>query len=142
MKPENRMLSRLKPKLERDLGWYIEKTNNAYRGGRPDWDIFGSNGFCGFIEAKFWDKQARRGDLVEAQLIIDRCSALQQQWLFDRAETFHAVGVLCGFASRDCYAFVWIDDCVSHPTHVPVVSYDELTKILLAWANNEQEETS
>lgn len=126
--PENRMLNRLKPKLEARLGVEIEKTNNIFRSGRPDWDVFGEGGVCGFIEAKFWKRQARLGEEIAAAEIFNMCSPLQQRWLLDKADMGQNVALLCGFKTKDCYAFVPVPRA-----SVEVVDYFGLAQQIKQW---------
>jgi len=141
MGPENRMLNRLKPKLERDLRWHIEKTHNLYRSGRPDWDIFRKPGLCGFIEAKHWDKRAKHSEIVNPKQLIDKCSDMQKEWLFARADTKHRVAILCGFNTHNAYAFLSINDRDKYIGGVFVVCYSRLIVLLDQWLKNESEKT-
>jgi hypothetical protein len=98
--PENRMLNRLKPKLEKRLGIYIEKTNNVFRRGMPDWYVEWDGG-CGWIEAKFWNRNAPVAmDDETCQRIHDMCSTLQKRWLTRAYNNGVKVAILCGFADK------------------------------------------
>ena len=136
MKPENRFLNRLKPKLEKQLRWYVEKMNNPYRSGTPDWYVewFGRDGKCGmgWIEAKFWEIKTR--DKVSAHKLVDKCSPLQLDWLLRTSNNCINAGILCGFPDTKVAAFTpfpIVND------NVPVVPIPELIKQLQQWANNE-----
>ena len=104
--PENRMLNRLKPKLEADLGVYIEKTNNPYHSGTPDWYIERD---CanGWIEAKFWNIKTNKREAVSAFKLMSKCTTLQERWLRRAAEN-HSIraAVLCGFPDTKKFAFL------------------------------------
>lgn len=132
--PENRMLARLKPKLEQ-LGFYIEKTNNIYRRGTPDWYVEWDGG-CGWIEAKFWNRNApEEFDSVKEQYIFDMCSAHQKKWLTRAFDNSIPIAVLCGFKDKKFY----FTDFGSHPTEP--LDEEELFEALTKWATYEMEKT-
>ena len=139
--PENRMLARLKPKLEADLGVEIEKTNNIFRSGRPDWDVFGEGGMCGFIEAKHWKRQMPVGSPVVTETIFDMCSPLQQRWLIRKLEMGQKVAMLCGFETRGSYAFVPFELCgyTTYRLSVDAVDYNGLAQQIKQWLYNHVE---
>ena len=128
MKPENRFLNRLKPKLESQLGWYVEKMNNPYRSGTPDWYVEWFGGM-GWIEAKFWDINTR--DEVSVEALINKCTAQQKAWLQRADDNCINVGILCGFPDTKVAAFISFP--IVNDT-VPVVTIPELVKQLQQWA--------
>lgn len=133
MKPENRALNRLKPKLESQLGWYVEKTNNPYRSGTPDWYLEWFRG-SGWIEAKFWDIKTEGKAEVPTQKIIDKCTTLQQAWIDRCANNGNHVALLCFFPSTKVAAFVPIP---SMEETTMLLTIPELLLQLNRWANNE-----
>jgi len=131
MKPENRMLNRIKPKIESRLDWYIEKTNNPYRGGTPDWYVEWDGG-CGWIEAKYWNIKTEGKNTLSASYICDKMvSALQDRWLERVANHGIPAGVLCGFPDTKHYMFfhypiAWKDMDI----HSPIITLDGLMRDL------------
>ena len=130
MKPENRFLNRLKPKVESQLSWYVEKTNNPYRSGTPDWYVEWFGGM-GWIEAKFWDIKTEGKVSVPVQPILDKCTVLQMRWLERCADNENPVAVLCGFPDTKHAALVPIP---TTETEVLVVTIPELLSQLQQWA--------
>lgn len=130
MKPENRALNRLKPKLESELGWYVEKTNNPYRSGTPDWYVEWYQG-SGWIEAKFWNIKTEGKTEVPTQKIIDKCTALQQAWINRCAGNGNHVALLCFFPDTKVAAFVPIP-AVYEITYL--LTIPELIKNLDTWS--------
>jgi len=134
--PENTMLNRVKKKLEADLGIEIEKTNNAFRGGRPDWDMFfplkegGSIHWpaqTAFVEGKHWPKQSVVGKDEDVMYVWDSlCSALQRKWLKGKAAMGFACYVLCGFKTRDTYLFFRIKADGPAFSKAGVMSYEQV----------------
>ena len=131
MKPENRMLTRLKPKLQAELGWYIEKTNNQYRGGTPDWYVEWDGG-SGWIEAKYWDIKTAGKDVLSASYICNKMlTPLQCLWLERAANHGVPAGVLCGFPDTKHYLFFNFPIAYKEADiHSPIITFDGLVNDL------------
>lgn len=104
-KPENRMLARIKPKFLAD-GFYVEKTNNPYLSGPPDWYLEKFPALTGWVEAKFWPRKTIPPVTVEnMQYVEAMLSANQEAWL-RRAQTNDVpAALLCGFINTKQYFF-------------------------------------
>lgn len=131
MKPENRFLNRLKPKVEHRLGWYVEKTNNPYRSGTPDWYVEWLGG-SGWIEAKFWNIKTRPE--ISSIELFDKCTTLQQEWLKRSSQNKVPSAVLCGFPDTKVAAFLPLP---FNDLTIEVVSIGQLLTQLARWANNQ-----
>ena len=148
--PENRMLNRLKPKLEANLNIEIEKTNNAFRGGRPDWDVFGQRGNALFIEAKHWSRSVKLDqDDIKATYIWEKlCKPLQRAWMKRKAARGFPIAVLCGFDSSDNYVLFGVGPDGPLSDVATVVNYNGLVSAFMnllehgaSYTTHEQEET-
>lgn len=98
-KPENVMLNRVKKAVEKAYGdhVYIEKMNNPYRSGTPDWYVEAFGGMC-WVEGKYRPTKAAPGDSFDTALAAGMLSAHQKRWI--------ARAVRNG---RDCYVLVGFD---------------------------------
>lgn len=129
--PENRMLNRLKPRLEEHLGVYIEKMANPYRGGTPDWYIEGPGGCAGWIEAKFWDVKNVFG-VMSVKTPMEKMSTRQFHWLTRASENGLPTALLCGFPDTNKYLFVRDPSYDFDPLH-ETISRDGLVETIHQW---------
>lgn len=140
MGPENRMLNRLKPRLEKDIiGLYIEKTANPYRRGMPDWYVEWNDG-SGWIEAKFRDIKTEGRETVQVDPIYDMLSAHQEKWLYRAQDKNIPAAILTGFPQRDTYAFfpVFIPPPQAlgsnRPVETNLLNYKQLREAIKEWS--------
>lgn len=134
-KPENRMLSRLKPRFKA-AGFFVEKTNNPYRAGIPDWyierDMIHIVPANGWIEAKFRNVKKPNSDPeYEVAKIRSMLSPHQEKWLQRAVDNGQNAAILCGYPDTKIYVF-FDYSATTHPT-LPVYTLDELLQVTNKW---------
>lgn len=104
-KPENRMISRIKPHWEA-AGFYIEKTNNPYLSGPPDLYVERAVNRVGWVEAKFWSRKSiPEADESSQRYIEAMLSPHQEIWLRRAQKNGVPVAMLCGFQNPKQFFF-------------------------------------
>jgi len=140
--PENRMLSRLKPGLEKSTPCFIEKTNNPFRRGIPDWYVEGERGWSGWVEAKFWSIQRIPTDMDIAPIVQGKLSEHQKKWLRRAHNNQQSIAVLCGFPDTNKYIFAQDDQIFEDPVPtLPVLSLAQFRTAFKAWLYGYEMET-
>lgn len=139
-KPENVMLNRVKKALETEYGKaiYIEKTNNPFRGGTPDWYMeLGPREEMRWVEGKYRPTKAKPGDSFESDLAVNMLSAQQRAWLLRALLNGRQCELLVGFAGvspRDrTYAVIdlWANKRKNDLDYLPIVDVVGIGSLLL-----------
>lgn len=141
--PENRMLSRLKPGLAKYTPCFIEKTNNPFRRGIPDWYVEGEAACSGWIEAKFWSIQRIPTDMDIGPIVRGKLSEHQKKWLRRAHDNQQKIAVLCGFPDTNRYIFARDYEIFADPVPtLPVLSLAQLKAAFKTWLYGYELETT
>lgn len=135
MKPENRMLNRVKNAVAKRLGEavYVEKTNNPFRSGMFDWYVeFGNFDAMAWIEGKYRTTKTAAGSSFETEKAFDMLSPQQKRWGKRALKNGRPAYVLVGFDGTGphgrTYALIKLryyhhtDEVVPDQKLVPVVT--------------------